>query len=813
MSTPVPQSSFVVGELSHRLRGRIDLDQYGLGLAKAKNFTILPQGPVRKRSGTGKIAETKFQPGSNKETVKWIVFKFNSAQSYVIEAGDLYLRFHTLRGQVFSAGVPYEIVSPYLASEVMALKYMQINDITYIVHGSHPVYKLTRISETNWTLLPVNYVDGPYLPTNITDTYLTLPSGFKPAGTGNPGPSFDGDVDSYGSFIGSAGTFSYTFNAALEYPVDGYSITFTGYLYASSFVDSAAEEPRAWTFQGQKAGSGTWITLDTRDNEADWIPGETRNYTFVNKQLVAYHSYRLVITKNNGGKYISIYEVALSVQNVSDTFTFSSIVGVNGGAGLTSGDVGRSVRLQGSDGRWRYINIVSVSNTTTFVGNFNGTWLQTINNIVNWRLGAFSAFTGYPETISIIEERIALASTKANPRTVWLSQTNDFENFIVNDPAVDTNPVTVEVTGEKLDKISWLNSGKGLFIGTSSLVTSIVASSDGPITYKNVRQVQQTNHGSSDNSPIRVGPVLLYHSTNLNCIRELVYNINDDAYDAPNLTFLNEHLYHGISRSVWVETPEDIILTPNDSGELIALAYERSQKVFGSTPYVTDGTFGLVAAIYNTTKMTTDVYCFVTRTINGVSKQFVEFFYEPFERQSINAAVFLDCSITYTGAATFTFSGLGYLEGKVVKVVGFAGAETSPKIYRRTVVSGSVTVDQALTGAYIGLEYEALLEILPARTPRHDGATSYKSRQKVDSVVVDLYRSAGLSVSGDGGATYEQLIPRLVDGRMDQASAILTGQANVPLDSSWSRDSVISIRSDDPLPAMIRLIMPDEDKE
>ena len=46
------QSSFVSGELSPLLKGRVDLNQYYQGVQTAKNLVIVPQGGMKRRPGT-----------------------------------------------------------------------------------------------------------------------------------------------------------------------------------------------------------------------------------------------------------------------------------------------------------------------------------------------------------------------------------------------------------------------------------------------------------------------------------------------------------------------------------------------------------------------------------------------------------------------------------------------------------------------------------------------------------------------------------------------------------------------------------------
>ena len=49
------QSSFVSGELSPLLKGRVDLEQYYQGVATAENVLIVPQGGLKRRAGTQHI--------------------------------------------------------------------------------------------------------------------------------------------------------------------------------------------------------------------------------------------------------------------------------------------------------------------------------------------------------------------------------------------------------------------------------------------------------------------------------------------------------------------------------------------------------------------------------------------------------------------------------------------------------------------------------------------------------------------------------------------------------------------------------------
>lgn len=68
----------------------------------------------------------------------------------------------------------YEVATAYLTAELFQLKFAQSADTLYIVHPSHPPRKLTRTGHSAWTLSTISFTDGPYLPTNVTATTISL---------------------------------------------------------------------------------------------------------------------------------------------------------------------------------------------------------------------------------------------------------------------------------------------------------------------------------------------------------------------------------------------------------------------------------------------------------------------------------------------------------------------------------------------------------------------------------------------------------------------------------------------------------------
>lgn len=213
-------SSFNSGELSPNIEGRVDVTKYANGCKALENYIPLVQGPAKRRGGTKFVAEIK-----DSTSRAWLVrFEFNTQQAYQLEFGHQYIRFYTNHGQVQVSGVSawvtgtaytvgnlrsnggvnyycttdhtsgvfatdlaagkwyamtgtiYEIPTPWTAADLtdsngmFGLRFVESNDIVYIVHQNYAPRKLSRYGATDWrisTLIPTN---GPFKTINTTAT-------------------------------------------------------------------------------------------------------------------------------------------------------------------------------------------------------------------------------------------------------------------------------------------------------------------------------------------------------------------------------------------------------------------------------------------------------------------------------------------------------------------------------------------------------------------------------------------------------------------------------------------------------------------
>jgi hypothetical protein len=147
-------------------------------------------------------------------------FEFNRSQSYVLEFGNLYIRFYTQNGQIESGGSPYEIVSPYTEAQLDELQVAQSADTMYIVHPDVAPQKLVRTSNTSWALTAPAFTAPKW---NATDKYPRAVVFHQQrlwfGGKANPQTIWASKTDNFEDF-----TLGALDDDALEYEISSYKV-------------------------------------------------------------------------------------------------------------------------------------------------------------------------------------------------------------------------------------------------------------------------------------------------------------------------------------------------------------------------------------------------------------------------------------------------------------------------------------------------------------------------------------------------------------------------------------------------------------
>lgn len=681
------KNSFVAGELSPRLEGRDDLDQYFQGMRQAVNGIVLPHGGFQRRSGTHYVAEVK----DSSENARLIPWEYNDEQAYVLEFGDLYVRFYANEGVVESGGSPVEVVTPYLHTEVGTLQFAQEADIMYIVHENHPPYKLARTSAASFTLTEVAFTDGkaPLRAVNTTSTTLTI------------------------------------------------------------------------------SGAGPY------------------------------------------------------------TLTWSASIGLTSGA-----DVGRAVRI--NDGGQIWFEITGVTSGSVATATLkSGTVPGVPAARTDWALGAFSDSEG-PFSVAFHEGRLFYGGTRNQLDRFWGSVSDDFDNFELEDSSATAaqnadKSITRRLVSKKgrVNAIRWLESiDDNLVVGTSGAEFRVQGENNDIITPSGAKQRSPTSRGSILAQPVSIDGQIIFIQRNSRKLREFAFNLINDNFSARDISILAEHILRGgATRLDYQQDPDGVLWAVRADGVLVGFTYEAEQKVIGAHRHILGGAFGSgdavvedIAVIPSPNADHDQLWLLVKRTINGSTKRYVEFMEDPYnpgitalstEAEKVAAIAegwFVDCGLSYSGAATTTLTGLGHLEGQTVAVL--ADGAVHPNV---VVSSGAVTLQRSVTAAVVGLPYSTYGE-----TQRFIGGsrigTDQGKLQRISKVIMRFHDTLGCKIGSGSNPTGDRLETLQfrtagVD-EMGDSPALFSGDIVRGVPAGWSREPTIYFRQDQPLPMTVLSIMP-----
>ncbi|MCR9239690.1 MAG: discoidin domain-containing protein [Alphaproteobacteria bacterium] len=798
------QANFTRGELGPRLHGRTDLEHYQSGLKTATNWQVLKEGGLRRRVGTIFAGEVK----NNAKEVRLGKFEFSTSQSYLLEFGDLYIRFWTNGGRVESGGTPVEVVTPYLEADLSKIRAAGAGDELYIVCEGYSPRILTRSSETSWALSEYVAKDGPYLDAHDGQTVLT-PSARNVLSTGTISSSGSGEGNlrdlnpktKWTQGGGVVSTITINLGGGNAEVSDSYSL--------QSSDDAPEQTPSEFKLHGSNNNS-TWVALDSRSNETGWGRHEIRHYDFDN--TIAFRYYRLTITaaEDQTDKRLAEWFINRAGDDQTPfTITASSTNGINNDTGFQSSDIGRSLQVIGSDGISRWCKITARASTTSISVRMYGKCLPDTDSYSRWKLSQWSDELGWPEQVAFFEDRLTFAASNSYPRTLWASQTGDYDNMGVSSPSEDTDALNMTMNGGQLNQIQWIEEGFDLLVGTSG-ATRTIRANDGnsAITNENKRQRRETQEKCASVEPAFVGETAFFVDASRQSIHEFFYDFNVNGYRTPELSILSNHLLKAKINAVsWQASPEGLLYALTDDGKLAVTALEKAQQVAGMTPFEIAGgsadEFGVVEAVQTiSTSATDETWLVVRRTINGATKRYIEYFSEWNDDDDVEDGVFADSALVYSGSATGSVSGLDHLEGETVAVLA-----DGTDIGDLTVASGSITLPNSHTAEKItvGLRYQSSGGTLRLPQAGNKDGTAMGRRKNINSVAIDVLETAGLKAGT--ASRVEDITARSMATSLDSAQPLATGIYAIPSQDSWRNGGECIFETNAMYPATVRAVL------
>jgi hypothetical protein len=261
-------------------------------------------------------------------------------------------------------------------------------------------------------------------------------------------------------------------------------------------------------------------------------------------------------------------------------------------------------------------------------------------------------------------------------------------------------------------------------------------------------------------------------------VRELVYELNKDGWVAPDLTLLAEHITSGeIVDIAYQQQPDAVLWCVRGDGTLIAMTYERDQKVVGWHRHTLgDADVESVATIYgNGTE--DEVWMVVKRYVGIVAGQRVQF---------TNLPAGSNISSTETYVVLSNPSGNTFTIGSLIgESLGIANSSITPNTTQVVVVNGSFSapVSSLSSGifTYTGNAAATIrtVERFPLLWRKHIDEQTAKEYRYLDGHVAFASGAANRTISGLAHLE-GKTVTVMQDGQSPVTRTVASGAITVP---------------------------------
>lgn len=799
------QTNFNGGEWTPLAYGRFDLEKYRNGLALCENYMPMQQGGLTRRPGTRFVAAAK----SSLHPIRLQRFEFSITQAYVLEFGDLYIRFYANDGQLQTGtvaaynnatayvvgdlasyggtsyrctadstgnlptdtdfwhpleGTILEVATPYTWEEIWSLGFTQSADTLYIAHPNHPPMKLQRRTAVAWVLKEVDFIDGPYLPVNVTATTLT-PS--ATSGTANVVASTTDGIN------GDQGFLSSDVGRMLRIKCGG--VWLWGRI--TTVTDS------------------THVVWDIQPPNGDQIPTTAQAVA----NLSAGSVFSVSVTDGGGGYGTRPPSVSFSGGGGSGAVAYAS---------LTNGVV-TSVTVASTGTGYTTTPTVAFTAPTAIVASTTGFWA----------LGVWNSVDGYPTCCTFHQDRLFWGGAPSTPSRVDASNTADYENYApsnLDGTVVDSNALSFTLNSTTVNNIHWMRSDEwGLLVGTAGGEWAIAPSStQQAITQTNVNIKLMSDYGSAETPPVRIGKTTLFIQRTGRKVRELLYQFMYSTFSIVDISLLGEHLTKsGIKQMALQLAPQQIAWLVRNDGELVAFTYDKDQDICGwhrhtlggysDAGHTVSARVDSAAGIPAPNIQRDEIWLATVRYINGATVRYIEVMSKMWEDgDEVATSNFLDCSRQSSGAPTTTITGYTWLAGETIGVL------TDGAVHPDCVVAADGSFELQLEASVVqaGPRYTSRGKTLRIEAGGANGPAQGK-RGRIMKLVFRFFQSIGLSLGSDD-PNYDPYPEsfRNIDDPMDAPVPLFDGDKEWPYEGTWTMEKQIHWSTSDPLPSNITML-------
>lgn len=774
--------AFNSGELTPKLFGRVDTEQYDKGAEELTNVIVTPFGGVERRPGT-------FFLGYARRATRLIPFAFSTPIDDVPTGTPL-------QNEVISLGTTINFYKDeVLILDATILTISSITNADPAVVTTSTVHGYSTSDVVYLEITGMTELDKQYFVIVVTST-----TKFKLYRLSDTGLSDPIDSTAYGVF--SSGSATKVQGLANPFfSVDAFSVQ-----YAQIADIMYLTHPQVAPQKLSRSAPDIYTDIFTI------APTVFIDGPYMDENITA----------------TTLTPAATTGTNI--LVTASAITGINGGQGFLSTDVGRFIRINNSGAdTWGYAKITTV-NTTLTVHVTILTAFAATSATATWRLGAFSDTTGYPRAVTLFQGRAVYASTPAEPQRVWMSKSGgQLEDFTPG--TADDDPITIELYSEQLNQIYWMVPMRSLLLGMSDAIRSVSGTGNAPLTPSIINVEIETRFGASNITPALAGNTIYYVQRDKRTIREMTFSLDSDAFVATNVSLIAEHFFTGalIHQIAYQQSPYGVlwVLTVGSAetgvpSRILTLTRETDQKVLGWSEHVTGAEFFSGYGGDSVASLTVlpangydQVWWLVQRWVDDPIQGIVALTYVEVMAKRMKAlvtgfngdAIFLDSvhKLPADQVASVILEDLGHLEGRSVDFLGDGSTFPPLVIDNGTLPAGTHAIATANV-IYAGLAYTSRIKTLPPEAGTQLGSAQGR-RQRIAKVTARVFETVGMKIGDEDRQDVVSF--RDTSSDMNTAVPLFTGDKEIMFQGGYTSRGQVVVVQDQPLPLHLVCLMLD----
>ncbi len=666
-----------------------------------------------------------------------------------------------------------ELETPYVTVDLATLKTAQSADVMYIAHGDkNPIYKLTRSGHTTWSLIEVDFQDGPYLDEN-TDSGKTM----APSATSGLGIT----ITAAGS--GNA-PFKSTDVGRLVRIQHGSSEH--GYAVITAFTDSqnvtadvkrafnSATASSAWALGSWSKTTGWPATVGFFEQRFAAARTKNQEQTFWMSQSADIENMRpdsfdtSVTVEDDDALFFTLAAKKVNaIQWIDSGQNF--IIGTAGGEWIATSDgpvlTPTDIELkQHTTHGSADVEALRVGHVTLF--------LQRSQRKIREFAFSFEVDGFRAPDLTILADHI----TRSKVSEITYQQEPDSLVWAVRNDGV----LATMTYRRNQDVVGWARQ----VLGGTFAVGDAVAES--------ITTIPGNDGGGQVKDSTERNEVWVIVKRTIDGGTKRYIEFFEGAFEGP--------IGHDFpTKAAWQAQMlldqqdayySDSLLTL-DSPKTISGATQANPVVITATAHgFSNGDTVRITGVVGMTELNGNAYTVANKTANT------------FELSGVDGTGFTAYASGGEARLEVTFvTGLGHLEGETVKVL--ADGKVHPDA---TVTGGAITLDYKASVVQVGLGYTHRFQSLKNVAGAAAG-TGLGRIKRIHELVLVLLDAAAFR-QGPGFDNLKDVEFLQADDSMDTAIALFTGEKFIPFDGGYERDARIVIEGDAPLPFTMLAIAP-----